>query len=226
MTTLHTADTPADEWYANRPALKEFVETARGLRARHAGDVSGLLGALEAPFRELLAASDWLPEAYAAVCESGGMGGGIGQWLLFREADHSLVLFSLVVPSGSATPVHDHHAWGLVGLYRGEQREQVYQRLTDMPAADGTAPLALAEERTVRPGDTYRLLPPHDDVHAVQTTSTEPSVSIHLLGTDAGCLWRHRIEPEAGVALPFRSGYTNVACAEDAAGPPAEVACA
>ena len=30
------------------------------------------------------------------------MGGGIGQWLLFRAADRSLSLFSLVVPSGAA----------------------------------------------------------------------------------------------------------------------------
>ena len=56
------------------------------------------------------------------------MGGGIGQWLLYRAEDGSLSLFSLVVPSGSATPVHDHLAWGLVGLYRGEQDEEIYAR--------------------------------------------------------------------------------------------------
>ena len=32
------------------------------------------------------------------------MGGGIGQWLLFRSADRSLCLFSLVVPPGAMTP--------------------------------------------------------------------------------------------------------------------------
>ena len=32
------------------------------------------------------------------------MGGGIGQWLLFRAGDRSLTLFALVVPGGSATP--------------------------------------------------------------------------------------------------------------------------
>jgi predicted metal-dependent enzyme (double-stranded beta helix superfamily) len=47
------------------------------------------------------------------------MGGGIGQWLIFRAADRSLALFALVVPSGAETPVHDHLAWGLVGLYQG-----------------------------------------------------------------------------------------------------------
>ena len=45
--------------------------------------------------------------------------------LIFRAADRSLSLFSLVVPPGAATPIHDHLAWGLVGLYRGEQAFEV-----------------------------------------------------------------------------------------------------
>lgn len=35
-----------------------------------------------------------------------------------------MCLFSLVVPPGSMTPVHDHLAWGLVGLYKGNQDEE------------------------------------------------------------------------------------------------------
>ena len=59
------------------------------------------------------------------------MGGGIGQYALYRAEDGSLCLFSLVVPAGAATPVHDHLAWGLVGIYRGRQDETVYRRLDD-----------------------------------------------------------------------------------------------
>ena len=54
------------------------------------------------------------------------MGGGIGQWLLFRSHDRSLCLFSLVVPPGAMTPIHDHLAWGIIGLYRGNQDEEFY----------------------------------------------------------------------------------------------------
>jgi hypothetical protein len=54
------------------------------------------------------------------------MGGGIGQWLLCRADDGSMSLFSLVVPPRSETPVHDHLAWGLVGLYCGAQDEEIY----------------------------------------------------------------------------------------------------
>jgi hypothetical protein len=30
-------------------------------------------------------------------------------------------------------------------------------------------------------------------------------------------VWRHRFEPESGEVSPFRSGYVNVECEEDAA---------
>ena len=163
--------------------------------------------ALRPRFAELLADPDWLPAEYQAAAPESGMGGGIGQWLLFRAADGSLSLFSLVVPPGAETPVHDHLAWGLVGLYRGTQDEDIY--------ADGGGVLELVEHRSLRPGDFYALIPPHDDIHRVRTTSAETSVSLHLLTNDTGCVWRHAYDAESGETRPFRSGYVNVACDED-----------
>jgi predicted metal-dependent enzyme (double-stranded beta helix superfamily) len=136
------------------------------------------------------------------------MGGGIGQWLLYRAADRSLCLFSLVVPPGAMTPVHDHLAWGLVGLYRGTQDEEFYR--------PGNGSLELLRRRPLDPGAFYRLLPPRDDVHRVRTTSPETSVSIHLLANDTGCVLRHVYDERTGDVRPFRSGYVNAACPEGA----------
>jgi predicted metal-dependent enzyme (double-stranded beta helix superfamily) len=132
------------------------------------------------------------------------MGGDIGQWLLFRAGDRSLTLFALVVPSGSATPIHDHLAWGLVGLYRGTQDEEIYAE------RDGHA--EPAGRRTLSAGDFYTLLPPRDDIHRVRTISAEASISIHLLTNDTGCVWRHAYDEHSGEPAPFRSGYVNVPC--------------
>jgi predicted metal-dependent enzyme (double-stranded beta helix superfamily) len=159
-------------------------------------------------FAELLADPDWLPAAYREPAPESGMGGGIGQWSLYRAADGSLSLFSLVVPPGAETPVHDHLAWGLVGLYRGMQDEDIYAR-------DGDGGLALVESRALAPGDFYVLIPPRDDIHRVRTTSPETSVSIHLLTNDTGCVWRHAYDPDTGAERPFRSGYVNVICDAD-----------
>jgi len=162
--------------------------------------------AIKPAFSELLADAAWLPAEYAAAAPESGMGGGIGQWLVYRAGDGSLSLFSLVVPPGAETPIHDHLAWGLVGLYRGGQEEEIYRR------RDGA--LALVERRALFPGDFYVLIPPRDDIHRVRTTSAETSVSIHLLTNDTGCVWRHTYDPASGEARPFRSGYANVGCEE------------
>jgi predicted metal-dependent enzyme (double-stranded beta helix superfamily) len=155
-----------------------------------------------------------LPAECARPDESSGMGGGIGQYALYRAQDGSLCLFSLVVPAGVETPVHDHLAWGIVGVYRGEQDETVYRRLDDGADA-GRAVLEVARRQHLTRGECYALLPPVDDIHFVKTTSDVASVSIHLLANDTACVWRHRFEPASGIVTPFRSGYANSPCPPD-----------
>jgi 3-mercaptopropionate dioxygenase len=200
----------ADEYVLDTPTVRAFVANVRAAIAGAASPADAC-DAIRPAFAELLADREWLAPQYARDAPESGMGGGIGQWLLFRAGDRSLTLFSLVVPSGAQTPVHDHLAWGLVGLYRGTQDEEIYD---GSPEA-----LVLRERRALVPGDFYALLPPRDDIHRVRTTSPETSVSIHLLTNDTGCVWRHAYEPETGAVRPFRSGYVNVACEDDAEPP-------
>ena len=197
----------SDELVLDTPVVRGFLDEVRAAIAQ-AGSAEEACDAIRPRFAELLADGDWLPDDYMAPVPGSGMGGGIGQWLLYRAGDGSLSLFSLVVPSGSATPVHDHLAWGLVGLYRGTQDEEVY--------AETGGALDLVERRELRPGDFYALIPPQDDIHRVRTTSDEPSVSIHLLTNDTGCVWRHTFDPESGERQPFRSGWVNVPCDDEA----------
>lgn len=193
----------SDELVLDTPVVRDFLDAVRGAIAASASPAEAC-DAIRPRFAQLLADEDWLPADYTAPVPGSGMGGGIGQWLLFRAGDGSLSLFSLVVPPGSATPVHDHLAWGLVGLYRGTQDEEVY--------AETGGALDLVERRGLGPGDFYVLIPPRDDIHRVRTTSAEPSVSIHLLTNDTGCVWRHTFDPESGERQPFRSGWVNVDC--------------
>ena len=193
----------SEEFVLDTEVVRAFVADVRSTIAA-ASSPEQACAALEPRFADLLADPDWLPAEYRAAAPGSGMGGGIGQWLLYRAADQSLSLFSLVVPAGAETPIHDHLAWGLVGLYRGDQDEEIYAR------RDGV--LELVERRSLVPGDFYALIPPRDDIHSVRTTSAETSVSIHLLTNDTGCVWRHSFDPASGEARPFRSGYVNVEC--------------
>jgi 3-mercaptopropionate dioxygenase len=189
-----------DEYLLDTPVIRAFIAEVRDAIA-DADSPAAACDAIRPRFAELLADPDWLPARFQEPNPDSGMGGGIGQWLLFRGADRELTLFALVVPPGSATPIHDHLAWGLVGLYRGTQDEEIYDERVER-----------VEQRALEPGDFYVLLPPRDDIHRVRTTSPETSVSIHLLTNDTGCVWRHSYDEDSGAAEPFRSGYVNVDC--------------
>jgi predicted metal-dependent enzyme (double-stranded beta helix superfamily) len=192
-----------DEFALDTPRVRAFVGAVREAIAG-AESPERACAALRPAFAELLADADWLPEELRRPAPESGMGGGIGQWLLFRAGDGSLSLFALVVPPDAQTPIHDHLAWGLVGLYRGAQDEEVFALEEGRPE--------LRERRALSAGDFYDLLPPRDDIHRVRTTSAEPSVSIHLLTNDTGCVWRHAYDGATGEARPFRSGWVNVDC--------------
>ena len=194
----------ADEFVLDTTVVRDFVVVVRDAVSASASPQAAC-DAIRPRFAELLADEEWLSAEFAAPAPESGMGGGIGQWLLFRAGDRSLSLFSLVVPPGAETPVHDHLAWGLVGLYRGTQDEEIY--------ATREAGLELIERRALEPGDFYALLPPTNDIHRVRTTSDETSVSIHLLTNDTGCVWRHAYDLQTGEQRAFRSGYVNVDCA-------------
>jgi predicted metal-dependent enzyme (double-stranded beta helix superfamily) len=194
-----------DEYLLDTTVVRSFVQDVR-TAISSAGSPSEACALIEPRFAGLLSDSEWLPIGFQLAAPESGMGGGIGQWLLFRAGDGSLSLFTLVVPPGAQTPVHDHLAWGLVGLYRGTQDEEIYLR--DERGLD------LRERRALEPGDFYVLIPPRDDIHRVRTTSSETSVSIHLLTNDTGCVWRHAYDPDSGAEEPFRSGYVNMPCDE------------
>lgn len=208
----HVHRTGAFGYLVDAPAIRAVIEAAQDLMASPLSNVERV-EKLKPAFEALLASEEWLPEPFASPDETSGMGGGIGQYALYRAQDGSLCLFSLVVPPGAATPVHDHLAWGVVGIYRGEQDETVYRRLDDGGDAE-RADLEVAVTQRLGRGGCYTLLPPDGDIHYVKTVSTEPSVSIHLLANDTACVWRHKFEPETGRVTAFRSGYSNAACKE------------
>ncbi|HEU0116985.1 MAG TPA: cysteine dioxygenase family protein [Thermomicrobiales bacterium] len=204
--------TATDEYVLDTPRLRGFIERVRAIQ-RERSDPRAVTAAIRPLFADLLADETWLPPRYQEPAAASGMGSGIGQWLLYRAGDGSLALSALVVPPGAATPVHDHLAWGLVGLYRGAQDEEVFTR-DDDASIEGNARLRVAERRSLTPGDFYELFP-ETDIHRVRTTSDITSVSLHLLGIDNGCIWRHRFFPEEQRVEPFRSGYVNQPCDDE-----------
>ena len=210
MCDFHNGDHDLFGFIVDTPEIRELIAETKRLTAEISSDAERV-EALKPAFAKLLDADGWLPDEYGSPDLESGMGGGIGQYALYRSEDGSLCLFSLVIPAGASTPVHDHLAWGLIGVYRGEQAETIYERLDDGRVED-RAELEVAKEIRVRAGEFYALLPPADDIHYVETVSERASVSIHLLANDTACVWRHKFVPDEGTVEAFRSGYSNAPC--------------
>ena len=215
MCDLRRHEHQAFGFLVDAPEIRALVDEARRMMAGIA-DTVARVEALKPAFATLLAAEGWLPDEYASPDLTSGMGSGIGQYALYRAEDGSLTLFSLVIPAGAETPVHDHLAWGLVGVYRGRQQETIYRR-TDDGRDETKAVLEISRTQAMDAGEFYSLVPPLDDIHFVKTLSDQPSVSIHLLANDTACVWRHRFDPSTGDVKAFRSGYSNAPCPPDAA---------
>jgi predicted metal-dependent enzyme (double-stranded beta helix superfamily) len=210
MCDSHTHDHEHFGFLVDTPQIRALIEETQRQMTRDASPAERI-DALKPAFGQLLATDSWLPDDLARPDDKSRMGDGIGQYALYRAEDGSLCLFSLVVPPNASTPVHDHLAWGIVGVYRGEQDETVYRRLDD-GSDPARANLEIAKQNVLKPGDLYPLIPPTDDIHYVKTVSETSSISIHLLANDTACVWRHKFDPNAGTVTAFRSGYANAPC--------------
>jgi 3-mercaptopropionate dioxygenase len=203
-----TLGTMKGDFFVEHPLVRSFVANVTAIWIAPA-TIPQKLARLKNPFNALLQDQEWLPSSFRQANATSAMGGGIGSWLIYRSLDPLLSFFSLVVPSGVATPVHNHLAWGLVGLYQGEQLEEEFE-----PASE-QSPWRLRIRRVLRQGDFYELVPPHNDIHRVRTTSELPSVSLHLLANDTGCVMRAKFDAVNGETEPFRSGWSNAPCEEE-----------
>jgi predicted metal-dependent enzyme (double-stranded beta helix superfamily) len=103
------------------------------------------------------------------------------------------------------TPIHSHGSWGIIGVYRGRDRYQVWRRLDD-GRGPGTARVQLVEERVLEPGDVAILPPPPQDIHAQQGMDGAPAYEFVLFGANTMLLPRLYFDPAQGTAVEVRLG--------------------
>jgi 3-mercaptopropionate dioxygenase len=205
------------EFFVQEPTVFAFIDEVHSVLARES-DIPKRLASLRWPYQKLLEDKSWLPEEFRQSNPKSGMGGGIASWLLYQNSVKDLSLFSLVVPPGVTTPIHNHLAWGLVGLYLGEQEEEEFEvEHHDHLQAGAQVRMNRRFLRVLKPGEFYELMPPYNDVHRVKTISPEPSISLHLLANDTGCVVRQKFDLATGQVDAFRSGWSNRPCPESEA---------
>jgi 3-mercaptopropionate dioxygenase len=114
--------------------------------------------------------------------------------LLHVPADGAYSLVAAVWRPGQRTPIHDHVAWCVVGVHRGEEHEVRYRLVDGHLVEDG---------HTVGPCGEVTVLTPPGDIHAVVNDGTAVAASLHVYGAD---LRQRGTSVRRCYSLPVRSG--------------------
>lgn len=101
------------------------------------------------------------------------------QHLVHAEADGSFSVVALVWLPGQQTPIHDHVAWCVAGVHRGQESELRYRLVPDGP----TARLEFTEAAVSPQGSVAAFAPP-GDIHLVRNPGPGTALSIHVYGAD------------------------------------------
>lgn len=183
---------------ANLARLRGFVMAIADLLDSTADEAlilqtgAGLLG-------DLVAHDDWLPDEFAQPDPD-----RYRQYLLHCDSRERFSVVSFVWGAGQATPVHDHRVWGLVGVLRGAERIESFERDAEQRIVPRGATTFL------RAGAVDAVSPRIGDIHRVSNgLSDRPSVSIHVYGANIGAVPRATYDA-AGQPHLFISGYANV----------------
>ena len=110
---------PQQELLIESKQLTRFIKDAKSLITTTPNS-KALISQLTRPFIKILSA-DFIPKSFMEPLPS-----TFAQYLIYRNFSPEFSLMAMLVPPGISTPVHDHLAWGLVGVYQGEQKETVY----------------------------------------------------------------------------------------------------
>ena len=102
------------------------------------------------------------------------------QHLLHVSESRRLSVVALVWLPGQRTPIHDHVSWCVVGVYRGVEIELRY-RLTMRGGRRFLLPVGSVEAPA---GHVEALVPPAENIHAVEARGPGKTISIHVYGAD------------------------------------------
>lgn len=149
--------------------------------------------------KELISSDSWLPEFCTVPHPQ-----YYQQFLLHADPLERFSVVSFVWGPGQATPIHDHMVWGLIGMLRGSEKGQRFER-----GQDGTLQ-PIGQEETLMPGDIDEVSPTIGDIHLVKNAfADKTSISIHVYGGNIGGVQRHVYDPTSGVIKNFVSGYSS-----------------
>jgi predicted metal-dependent enzyme (double-stranded beta helix superfamily) len=164
------------------PALKRFIWDIQSMVELAEGEREILLIGRDLMTR-LVAADDWLPQAYAEA-----PAGEARQYQLYSDGMERFSVVASILPGGAALAIEQPGVWEIVGALRGT--------LTRSPA--GGTPRALAAGSV----EAFRSAS-----EAALRLAGETVVAIHVYGGEIGRLVRRSVTTDGALGEPM--GYAN-----------------
>ncbi len=176
--------------------LRRFILDLSAVVADHPGEADVLARAGDL-LGDLVARDDWLPDEFAQPSPE-----RYRQYLLHCDSAERFSVVSFVWGPGQATPIHNHTVWGLVGVLRGAETGQRFER-----AAGGR--LIPGPVERLSAGQVEAVSPTVGDIHQVSNAFDDrTSISIHVYGANIGAVERATFDAH-GRPKRFVSGYAN-----------------
>ncbi|WVN41698.1 cysteine dioxygenase [beta proteobacterium MWH-UniP1] len=178
--------------------LRQFVLDATRIVSEYSLE-SEIISAIKMPLAQLIERDDWLPDAFAKPHPQ-----YYQQYLLYCDPQERFSVQSFVWGPGQSTPIHNHTVWGLVGVLRGAELCQRYQRdARGVVSKDGPSVMLKAKEIDA-------VSPAIGDLHTVANALTDrPSISIHVYGKNIGNTIRGVFKEGSSEEKAFVSGYSS-----------------
>lgn len=181
----------------NLARLRDFIAALAELLDGHPDEARILEHGADL-LQRLVSQDDWLPDDFAQPDPQ-----RYQQFLLHADSRQRFSIVSFVWGPGQRTPIHDHRVWGLIGMLRGAEDSQGFERLADGRLQPAGAPIRLV------PGQVEAVSPRIGDIHQVSNAYADRvSISIHVYGANIGAVRRAVYAPD-GHEKPFVSGYSN-----------------
>ena len=178
-------------------AVAEAVDRVRLIEQQN-GVNNEAMGNIRNELIELTQDKELFPRSSFPITDDGGS----AVYRISEDSDHRYALYASVGAAGKSVPPHNHTTWAvIVGVY-GDELNRFYER-TDDASKEGYAELEETGSFVVRHGNGVVFLP--DDIHAISTDDSEPTVHLHMYGLALDHLHERLVFDQAGKTVKTMS---------------------
>jgi predicted metal-dependent enzyme (double-stranded beta helix superfamily) len=128
---------------------------------------------LVATVRRLITNSYWLQTQYATTDPATGT----GVILLYDEIGYPLTVQITTFLPGTCSSIHNHGNWGIVAVLKGEEKNTLWQKISNPQFPDWVEPTA---EVFLLPGDIISFT--DGAIHSIEAVGEEPTVTFSIYG--------------------------------------------